>query len=467
MLFSLLKASVDPDRPAVVTATSTTSWAALAQLSDAYVGAMKGRLQRGQSVLFPFPALAEGIGLLAALDELGVHVVLADAHLAAEKLQSLAVRLGLDCLLTLDAEGVGGAVSVPRIENVAGESSGSRTSATADELSQAAEEATVTILTSGTEGEPKAAEHAWSTLVRPVRKSPAATEQRWMLSYRIHLYAGLQVMLQSLVNGGTLVLPDSSDSPDDVVQLMKRGRVTHASATPSYWRRLVLFANRGKLSEIALVQITLGGEAVDQPLLDMLKQTFPTARIAHIYATTELGRCFSVTDGTAGFPASYLDQPTRGGVELKVEDKQLFVRSANAMRGYRSDKKRMPSDADSVRPWIATGDAVEVDGGRVRFAGRITELINVGGNKVRPLFVESVLRNVAGIDDVRVYAKQSSIAGQLVACQVVTSQDREELKSRLAATCEDQLLAYQRPRFIEFVDQIDLSSAGKTSRKAE
>ena len=95
-----------------------------------------------------------------------------------------------------------------------------------------------------------------------------------------------------------------------------------------------MFAKSDLLAQLPIVQITLGGEVVDQAVLDRLKNAFPKSRLVHIYATTEMGRCFSVNDGLAGFPASYLKAPLPDGVELKIEDGQLMIRSANSMRMY-------------------------------------------------------------------------------------------------------------------------------------
>ena len=118
-----------------------------------------------------------------------------------------------------------------------------------------------------------------------------------------------------------------------------------------------MFANHDLLRKVPLVQITLGGEVVDQPVLDKLRSLYPGARQVHIYATTELGRCFSVSDGLAGFPASYLNAPLPDGTELKVEDEELLIRSPNSMRMYDPLSKQAASIAD----WFATGDVVESD----------------------------------------------------------------------------------------------------------
>ncbi len=116
--------------------------------------------------------------------------------------------------------------------------------------------------------------------------------------------------------------------------------------------------------------------------------------------------------------------------------------------------------------WIGTGDLVGIDADRVLFRGRRTEIINVGGNKVHPLEVERVIRSVPGVADVRVFGRRSSIAGQLVACEVVSDGRRhdEELQQAVLQTCHANLAAHQRPRLLNIVEQIALSSAQKMVR---
>ena len=107
------------------------------------------------------------------------------------------------------------------------------------------------------------------------------------------------------------------------------------------------------------------------------------------------------------------------------------------------------------------------DRDRVYFVGREGELINVGGNKVQPIDVERVIRGVAGVADVRVFGQRSSIAGQLVACEIVLAvgQESELVRQAVLAACNDQLSSFQRPRLVRLVDQIQLNAAGKTQRR--
>jgi acyl-CoA synthetase (AMP-forming)/AMP-acid ligase II len=255
---------------------------------------------------------------------------------------------------------------------------------------------------------------------------------------------------------------------DELVQQMQDAGGTHCSATPSFWRRLLIFASPPALTRIPFRQITLGGEPVDQLLLDQLHGLYPQARLVHIYATTELGRCFSVNDGLAGFPAEYLTAGRLSDVELQIRDNQLFVRSPNRATEVLNVTSATSNLADCHEGWTPTGDVVRLAGERVQFDGRLGEMINVGGNKVRPLLVESVIRSVNPVQDVLVYGQPSSIAGQIVACQVVigTGMDEDWARQQIQLACEQQLQRHERPRLIQFVPRIDLTAAGKKRRNA-
>jgi len=322
----------------------------------------------------------------------------------------------------------------------------------------------ITIFTSGSTGRPKPVSHGWDSLTRTVRKAHSTIPHRWLLTYRPHLYAGVQVFLHCLLNQETLVIPEPGMAVDELLDLMGRAQVCSVSATPSYWRRLMTLGSRDALREIPLEQITLGGEVADQSLLDALKRSFPAARVVHIYATSELGRCFSVKDGMAGFPAHFLDAPSDLGVELKLEGGELHVRTGNAMLAT-SDE-----DLEAGRQglaWRATGDQVERVGDRCYFVGRRSDHINVGGNKVQPLRVEQVIQNVPGVRDVRVFARRSSLVGEMVACEFVAEPgfDPDQVKQAMIRTCLECLDAHERPRMIEPVPAVTLSSAGKKIRQ--
>ncbi len=138
---------------------------------------------------------------------------------------------------------------------------------------------------------------------------------------------------------------------DYVARLIARG-VTHISGTPSHWRKALM---SGEAAAFAPGYVRLSGEIADQAVLDSLRRAFPASSIGHAYASTEAGVGFAVNDGLEGFPASMLRE-TKGGVEMKVEDGSLRIRSPRTAYGYVGRDAATLMDADG---FIDSGDMVE------------------------------------------------------------------------------------------------------------
>ena len=96
------------------------------------------------------------------------------------------------------------------------------------------------------------------------------------------------------------------------------------------------------------------------------------------------------------------------GFETKIVEGILWLRARSAMLGYLNAPS--PFDADG---WFNTGDAVEVDGEYLRVLGRTSELINVGGEKVYPAEVESVLLQMDNVREATVHGKRNAVTGQV------------------------------------------------------
>lgn len=420
---------------AMVTPLQRVTWGELSQSRDGLIRSLCGYAQK--QVGLRFVSDIASYAILFAMEALHCDLVLMDSGLSSEQSSALARSLGLAAVIS-PARGSTSAVVTERFET---QTKGTGT-------------ATVTVLTSGSTGAPKPILHTWKSLCRPTRRT-GRSEQRWLLTYRPHLYAGLQVFLQCMADHGTLYLPGDGSDASAICRFIAANDVEYISATPSYWRRLLLFSDPHLLGSVRPVQITLGGEVADQAVLDALRRQFPHTRIVHIYATSELGRCFSVTDGREGFPTRFLDAPSPDGVEMRVADDELVVRSANAAIGQ-IDRN----------VWIRTGDLVTIHGGRVLFKGRQSEVINVGGSKVHPVEIERVIRGVPGVEDVRVFATRSSLAGQLVACELVPSSSdaQAQVVESVQQTCTALLAPFQRPRLMKIVKRIELSAANKVVR---
>lgn len=318
----------------------------------------------------------------------------------------------------------------------------------------------VLIMTTGTTGRPKGARHTWERLAGAVRRSEGAQDERWLLSYNVNQFAGIQVILHVLVNGGTLVVPRSRQ-PHDVLDAIAGNDVTHVSGTPTFWRMLIGAFGALEDGPPRLRQVTLGGEATPDWLIERLDQLFPDTRISHVYAGTEFGSAISVSDRRGGLPVSVLERSNDAPVRVRIVDGELQLSSRVGMLGYHGEQ-------DPAEAWQPTGDLVEVHGDRIHFVGRTSEIINVGGAKVHPLPIEELISAIPGVALVAAYGRPNSLTGEIVAVDVVAEQgaDTNELRGAIKARCA-QLPAPGRPRSIRFVDEIETRGSKLTRAKPE
>lgn len=318
-----------------------------------------------------------------------------------------------------------------------------------------------TLATSGTTGTPKLVAHRLASLTRTTKAANGRPNcWRWGLLFDMARFAGVQVFLQGVLGGGGLVLPDPEAPLASQVETLIRQGCAALSATPTMWRKLLMTTEARALQ---LRQVTLGGEIADDSVLGALAARFPDARIAHIYASTEAGAAFSVLDGQAGFPASYLHEPP-GGVRLRVTGGRLAVHNEAVSPDYVGGGTRF-ADPDG---FIDTGDVVERVGDRFQFRGRENGAINVGGNKVFPEEVEQQLLAHRLVASARVHAKASPITGQLVAAEIVPADacaDSKALIADLRARCRETLQPWQVPASIKVVSQLATNLGGKVERR--
>jgi acyl-coenzyme A synthetase/AMP-(fatty) acid ligase len=313
----------------------------------------------------------------------------------------------------------------------------------------------VLLLTSGTGGKPKVVRHKWQTLFARVRLSGSEDARVWLLTYLATSFAGIQVLLTAAVAANTIVR--SSSVHRETLAIGARHGVTHLSCTPTFLRSLIAAgAHETVLPRIR--QVTLGGEIADQRTLDTARSHFPGARISHIYAATETGALFSVSDARAGFPKSWLQNGVED-VRFKVVDDVLYVSSPRAMIAYAG------ADNTRVSGWIDTGDVVRVIEDRVLFMGRRDRRINVGGSKTAPEEVERAILEVPGVADAVVTGVPSPLSGQMVLAEVVPTEagNTEELRQRIFAHIRGCLANHQIPRILRFRTDVPLSPSGKKS----
>jgi len=322
------------------------------------------------------------------------------------------------------------------------------------------------LLTSGTTGVPKLVVHSFDSLAGALPRQPASAKPMvWSTFYDIRRYGGLQIYLRAVLSGSPLVLSDAGEPTRDFLARAGAAGVTHISGTPSHWRRALM---SGDTALIAPEYVRLSGEVADQTVLDALRAAYPSARIAHAFASTEAGVAFDVNDGLAGFPAD-LVRKAGGAIEMKIEDGTLRIRSGRTAARYLGAAASQLAAGDG---YVDTGDLVELADGRYYFRGRKGGIINVGGLKVYPEEVESVLNADPRVRMSLVKARRNPLTGSLVVAEVVLADSEnssdaetaEKVKSDLLNACRRVLAAHKVPALLRFVPALEMTAAGKLVR---
>jgi acyl-coenzyme A synthetase/AMP-(fatty) acid ligase len=409
----------------------------------------------GHSVLIATSEqLLSGLAMIE-LDGVAERMLLCPPDVNPDHIETLVNEAGIDAIATDQPQrwadtGVGFVVSVHLPEPTATKSKTERPTQWL-------------MLTSGTSGVPKIVSHTLEGLCGAIVADGTSHGKApvWATFYDIRRYGGLQIFLRAVVGGGSMILSDPDEPLADHVARLTAQGVTHISGTPSHWRKLLM---SGSVSQFSPAYVRLSGEIADQAVLDGLAHAFPNASIGHAYASTEAGVGFAVTDGREGFPASFVGQD-RNGVEMKVIDGTLRIRSNRTAQAYVGKSAAALVDADG---FVDTGDIVELRDDRYHFVGRRGGIINIGGLKVHPEEIEAIINRHQAVQMSRAKSRRSPITGSIVIADVVLAADcigrEQEIREQILRDCRSQLAIYKVPAVIRFVEALDVTPTGKLAR---
>jgi len=422
------------------------------------LGGRLGEL-RGRSVLVATSDQLTAALALIELDGIARRLVLCPPDLPSEHVPFVKTAAAVDALVSdwdapeSGSEGIGSFVRCsPRL-----------TPATSKRDEQ--HETEWILLTSGTTGQPKLVVHTLLSLTAAIRGGrTSATPTVWSTFYDIRRYGGLQIFLRALLGGGSLVLSSLQESMGDFLIRAGAHGVTHISGTPSHWRRALMSPSAHRISP---QYVRLSGEIADQAILNHLRGFYPQARIVHAFASTEAGVAFDVGDGLAGFPASLIGEKSVG-IEMKVEDGSLRIRSARTAERYLGSHGETLADRDG---FVDTGDMVELRADRYYFVGRRGGIINVGGLKVHPEEVEAVINGHPKVRMSLVRTRKNAITGALVVADVVLKAEPDSgagppaaLEREILQLCHQALPRHKVPAAITFVPDLTVAASGKVVR---
>ena len=291
------------------------------------------------------------------------------------------------------------------------------------------------LFSSGSTGKSKGIVHDLYLLMEKFQS--ARSRQRMLIFLQLDHIGGVNSLFYSLANGGTLIIPENRN-PAQVCQAIETYKAELLPTSPTFLNLVLLSRAYEQFDLSSLKLITYGTEMMPQSTLDRFVEILPTVQLQQTYGLSELGILRTKSRDSKSLWVKM------GGEEFqtKIVNNRLWVRSKSSMIGYLNAPA--PFDHEG---YFDTGDLVECDGEWMKILGRESEIINVGGLKVFPAEVESVLLEMDNVEDVVVFGENHAFTGKIVAAKIKLSipEPLRDFKSRMLEFCKNRLQKYKVP----------------------
>lgn len=313
------------------------------------------------------------------------------------------------------------------------------------------------LFSSGSTGNPKAMVHDFDNLLSTYNVGKIK-DLKFLVFLLFDHIGGLNTMLNILSMGSTMVIPDKRE-PELIAKLIQKFKVNILPASPTFLNLMNIGGVFDSYDLSSLKLITYGTEPMSESLLNNLKIKLPKTRLIQTFGTSETGIIKTKSKSSGSLLVKFEDI----NQEIKIVNGELWIKSKTRVLGYINHN----NDSFTDDGWFKTGDLVEEkEDGYLKIIGRMSKVINVGGEKVLPIEVETIILNLDFVQDCTVYAKDNRITGQAVAVKVVVKSSNEcakHFKKKIKLHCKKNLERYKVPVEIIITDKISYSSRFKKS----
>ena len=339
------------------------------------------------------------------------------------------------------------------------------------------------LFTSGSSGDPKGVMHSSNTLgamnagVAPIYDlgPDDVIFTAAPLGFSGGLVHGVRL---AMFLGSTVVLLESWDA-ERALQLMAREKATYCILTPTLLRDLLGSPSFPDYADqLSLKVILCGGAYVTEDLLHLAWEKLPSTLTSVIWGMTE-GIGTGCRPGTPKNKLVTTDGEPFLGTQLRVlteddsdapigDDGALVMRGPQRFLGY-FNRPELDKEMFLEGGWFRTGDIGSIDeGGYLKITGREREIIVRGGANISVAEIEAKLLSDPRIDQLAIVDVPDERLGErLCACVVPKNSDVKLTLEDIRDIADQQGIArYKWPEYLEIVDALPLSPAGKIRRPA-
>jgi acyl-CoA synthetase (AMP-forming)/AMP-acid ligase II len=313
------------------------------------------------------------------------------------------------------------------------------------------------LFSSGSTGKPKAMVHNLENLLSNYIDKKGK-EMNFLVFLMFDHIGGLNTLFNCLSMGVIITIPQNRN-PNDIAKLIEKHKINILPSSPTFLN-LMCISNVFDVFDLSSIRmITYGTEAMPESLLLKLKQKLPRVKFLQTFGTSETG-IMKTSSMSSSSTFLKFDDPNQ---EFKIVNGELWLRSKTQVLGYMNHS----NESFTEDGWFMTGDLVEqTDDGFIKIIGRSKELINVGGEKVLPAEVESVIMELDFIEDCIVKSEKNSITGQIVCADIVLKDGYifKDQKLKIKSYCRQRLESYKVPTRIIEIDKVLFTNRFKKDR---
>jgi acyl-CoA synthetase (AMP-forming)/AMP-acid ligase II len=192
----------------------------------------------------------------------------------------------------------------------------------------------------------------------------------------------------------------------------------------------------------------------------MYGQTEATARLSYLPPSKLREKI-----GSIGIPIPNvkLKIVNNKGIEAGYnEEGELIANGLNIMQGYYKDV--LETNEVIKNNWLYTGDIAKKDkDGFFYIVGRKKEIIKVGGNRVSPKEIESVILEISQVIDCTIKSVDDDVLGESLKAEIVIDNlnNKEEVKQLILMHCKEKLALYKIPQMFDFSNKFNVKITGK------
>lgn len=271
-----------------------------------------------------------------------------------------------------------------------------------------------------------------------------------------HSYAMGVALMGTLVSGASLYLVDKV-SPRKAIRNIFEYKITILILVPAI-AKIMCEVKRREKHPFLNVRIALAGAGVVSPELYYQFYSEFGSYLMSNYGSTETGGLLTRLEDD-NFPG--LGKPMKG-VQIKICTNgaldnygELYVKSEAMFRGY----VHYDSEVFDSEGFYAMGDYVSKDEyGNLYYKGRKKNIINIGGKKICPEEVETVICNFPGVKECIVLESQRKNQNSISVAFVIAEHNDSK---GLYRHCVKYLTNYKVPSVFRFIEEFPRNEMGK------